>query len=45
MTNEEREILYSKLMSILILIEDKDLYHAKQDLESLIEFIKFSQVK
>ena len=45
MSNEERETLYNKLMSILILMEEKNNNLAKTDLESLIEFIKFGQVK
>ncbi len=45
MTNEERETLYNKLMSILMLMEEKNNNLAKTDLESLIEFIKFGQVK
>jgi hypothetical protein len=45
MTNNEQEILYQKLMKILILIEDRNINKAKIDLESLIEFVKFSQVK
>lgn len=45
MTNHEKEILYQKLMKILILLEDKNINRAKIDLESLIEFVKFSQVE
>ena len=45
MTNDERETLYTKLMSILMLMEDRNVNKAKLDLESLIEFVKFSQVK
>ena len=45
MTNEERETLYDKLMSILMLMEEKNNNLAKTDLESLIEHIKFGQVK
>jgi hypothetical protein len=45
MTNEERETLYNKLMRILMLMEEKNNNLAKTDLESLIEFIKFGQVK
>jgi hypothetical protein len=45
MSNEERETLYNKLMSILMLMEEKNNNLAKTDLESLIEFIKFGQVK
>ena len=45
MTNEQRETLYNKLMSILMLMEEKNNNLAKTDLESLIEFIKFGQVK
>jgi hypothetical protein len=45
MTNEERETLYDKLMTILILLEDKNVKIAKLNLENLIECIKFKQVK
>jgi len=45
MSNEERETLYNKLMSILMLMEEKNNNLAKTDLESLIEHIKFGQVK
>ncbi len=45
MTNEERETLYDKLMTILILLEDKNVKIAKLKLENLIECIKFKQVK
>ena len=45
MTNEEQDTLYNKLMSILMLMEEKNNNLAKTDLESLIEFIKFGQVK
>lgn len=45
MSNEERETLYNKLMTILMLMEEKNNNLAKTDLESLIEFIKFGQVK
>ena len=45
MTNEERETLYNELMKILILLEDRNVNKAKIDLESLIEYVKFNQVK
>ena len=45
MTNEERDTLYTKLMSILMLIEDRDNNRATLELENLIEHIKFKQVK
>jgi hypothetical protein len=45
MTNEEQDILYTKLMSILVLMEDEYYCHAEVELESLIEYIKFKQVK
>jgi hypothetical protein len=45
MSNEEKDTLYNKLMSILMLIEEKNNNLAKTELESLIEFIKFGQVK
>jgi hypothetical protein len=46
MTNNERETLYRKLMSILMLMEDKNSNRgAILELESLIEFVKFSQVE
>ena len=45
MTNEERDTLYTKLMSILMLIEDRDNRSAMLELENLIEHIKFGQVK
>ena len=45
MTNEERDTLYTKLMSILMLIEDRDNNRATLELENLIEHIKFGQVK
>jgi hypothetical protein len=45
MTNEEQDTLYNKLMSILMLMEEKNNNLAKTELESLIEFIKFGQVK
>ena len=46
MTNEERETLYNKLMRILMLMEDRDNNRgAMLELENLIEFIKFGQVK
>jgi hypothetical protein len=45
MTNNEQEILYHKLMKILILLEDRNINKAKIDLESLIEFVKFSQIE
>ena len=46
MSNEERDTLYTKLMSILMLMEDRDNNRgAMLELESLIEFIKFGQVK
>ena len=46
MTNEERETLYNKLMSILMLMEDRDNNRgAMLELENLIEYIKFGQVK
>jgi hypothetical protein len=46
MTNEERDTLYTKLMSILMLMEDRDNNRgAMLELENLIEYIKFGQVK
>jgi hypothetical protein len=45
MTNEEQDTLYNKLMSILMLMEEKNNNLAKTELELLIEFIKFGQVK
>jgi len=46
MSNEERDTLYTKLMSILMLMEDRNNNRgAMIELESLIEFIKFGQVK
>ena len=46
MTNEERDTLYTKLMSILMLMEDRDNKRgAMLELENLIEYIKFGQVK
>ena len=46
MTNEERDTLYTKLMSILMFMEDRDNNRgAMLELENLIEFIKFGQVK
>ena len=45
MTNEERETLYNKLMSILMLMEKDYYYKATLELEDLIEHIKFGQVK
>jgi hypothetical protein len=46
MSNEERDTLYTKLMSILMLMEDRDNNRgAMLELENLIEFIKFGQVK
>jgi hypothetical protein len=45
MTNEERETLYNKLMRILMLMEEMDNNLAAMELESLIEHIKFGQVK
>lgn len=45
MTNEERETLYNKLMRILMLMEEMDNNLAAMELESLIEYIKFGQVK
>ena len=45
MTNEERETLYDKLMRILMLMEEMDNNLAAMELESLIEHIKFGQVK
>jgi len=45
MTNEEQDILYTKLMSILVLMEDKYYWNAEVELELLIEYIKFKQVK
>jgi hypothetical protein len=46
MTNEERDTLYTKLMSILMLMEDRDNNRgAILELENLIEYIKFGQVK
>jgi len=45
MTNDEREILYQKLMELLILLEDKKINKAIIDLESLIEYVKFKQVR
>jgi hypothetical protein len=46
MTNEERDTLYTKLMSILMLMEDRDNNRgAILELENLIEYIKFKQVK
>jgi hypothetical protein len=45
MTNDEREILYQKLMELLILLEDKKINKAITDLESLIEYVKFKQVR
>ena len=45
MTNEEQDTLYSKLMSILMLMEEDYYYKATLELESLIEHIKFGQVK
>ena len=46
MTNEEQDTLYTKLMSILMLMEDRDNNRgAMLELENLIEFIKFGQVK
>ena len=45
MTNEERETLYNKLMRILMLMEEMDNNLAAMELESLIEHVKFGQVK
>ena len=45
MTNEERETLYNNLMRILMLMEEMDNNLAAMELESLIEYIKFGQVK
>ena len=46
MTNEERDTFYTKLMSILMLMEDRDNNRgAMLELENLIEYIKFGQVK
>lgn len=45
MTNEEQDTLYTKLMSILMLMEEMDNNLAAMELESLIEYIKFGQVK
>ena len=45
MSNEEKEILYNKLMSILMLMEEMDNNMAAIELENLIENIKFGQVK
>ena len=46
MTNEEQDTLYTKLMSILMLMEDRDNNRgAILELENLIEYIKFKQVK
>ena len=46
MSNEERDTLYTKLMSILMLMEDRDNNRgAILELENLIEYIKFKQVK
>ena len=46
MSNEERDTLYTKLMSILMLMEDRNNNRgAMIELENLIEFIKFGQVK
>lgn len=46
MSNEERDTLYTKLMSILMLMEDRDNNRgAMLELENLIEYIKFGQVK
>ena len=45
MTNDEKETLYQKLMELLILLEDKKINKAIVDLESLIEYVKFNQVK
>ncbi len=45
MSNEEKEILYNKLMRILMLMEEMDNNMAVIELENLIENIKFGQVK
>ena len=45
MTNEEQDTLYTKLMSILMLMEKDYYYKATLELELLIEHIKFGQVK
>jgi hypothetical protein len=46
MTNEEQDTLYTKLMSILMLMEDRDNNRgAILELENLIEYVKFKQVK
>ena len=45
MSNDERETLYTKLMSILVLMEDEYYCQAELELEVLIEHIKFKQVK
>jgi hypothetical protein len=45
MSNEERETLYNKLMSILMLMEERDNNMAMLELENLIENVKFGQVK
>jgi hypothetical protein len=45
MSNEERDTLYTKLMSILMLMEEMDNNMAAIELENLIENIKFGQVK
>ena len=45
MTNEEQDTLYTKLMSILMLMEKDYYYKATLELEDLIEHIKFGQVK
>jgi hypothetical protein len=45
MTNEEQDILYNKLMKILILLEDGNVSDAKMYLASLTEYIKFKKLK
>ena len=45
MTAQEKDLVYQKLMSILILMEEMDNNLAAMELESLIEYIKFGQVK
>ena len=45
MSKEERDTLYTKLMSILMLMEEMDNNMAAIELENLIENIKFGQVK
>jgi hypothetical protein len=45
MTKEEKDLIYQKLVRILMSLEDRDINHATMELEYVIELIKFQKTE